>query len=90
MASYAADQLIEVRFQIFFDTGCPVLSWSEVKDMFTPLPFASRHGRRFGSIEGMIAFLNGIGLPGEEIATPFNHEKGYFLTRSQMAYLAKP
>jgi hypothetical protein len=90
MASYAANQLIEVRFQVFFErAGGPVLSWSEVRDMFTPLSFSS-HGTQFGSTEEMIAFLSGLGLPGEEIATLFNPEKSYFLTVAQMEALAKP
>jgi hypothetical protein len=90
LASYAVNQLIEVRFQVFFErAGGPVLSWCEVKDMFTPLSFAS-HGRQFASTEEMIAFLNGLGLPGEDIATPFNPEKSYFLTVAQMEAVAKP
>jgi|HubBroStandDraft_3_1064219.scaffolds.fasta_scaffold278405_2 hypothetical protein len=86
MTSYAKDQLIEVRFHVFFNhDGGPVLSCRKVENSFTPVSFSDRGGRQFGSTRKMAEALDSAGLPGEEIET-FD-DKSYFVTVAQLEAL---
>ncbi len=85
MASYAKDQLIEVRFQVFFNHSAgPVLSCRRV-EKFTPISFSERGGRQFGSAKEMVEALDSAGLPGRDVEA--NSDRSYFVTIAQLEAL---
>jgi len=62
----------QVRFVVFYENADPKLSYEHYDPFASFTPVSRADGVQFGSTEEMIEALNAVGLPGAEIATPFN------------------